>query len=286
MLARLSKTLLVLIACALALNACSRMDLAYRNLDRLVPWSLDDYLAMNREQKTLLDERLKQHLAWHCKTQLPGYLEWLDRIRDMVAQDQVTDQALRQRTVEAREAIGRVAAAITPSAIELLRGMSDPQVSEMREAFAEDIAERQKQYVDTPLPKQIERRAERMEKRLSSWFGELSPAQRQRVQTWSQALGEQNREWIANRQHWQQQLLLAMAQRNDPSFDGRMATLLQHKESLWTPAYRAAFHNTEQQARSLLIDLVQSSTPAQRDYLLQRLAKVRSQFSQLKCLNG
>ncbi|HAB03717.1 MAG TPA: hypothetical protein DCE25_12640, partial [Pseudomonas sp.] len=83
MLARLSKTLLVLIACALALNACSRMDLAYRNLDRLVPWSLDDYLAMNREQKTLLDERLKQHLAWHCKTQLPGYLEWLDRIRDM-----------------------------------------------------------------------------------------------------------------------------------------------------------------------------------------------------------
>ncbi|WP_145186274.1 DUF6279 family lipoprotein [Pseudomonas sp. URMO17WK12:I11] len=286
MLARLSKTLLVLIACALALNACSRMDLAYRNLDRLVPWSLDDYLAMNREQKTLLDERLKQHLAWHCKTQLPGYLEWLDRIRDMVAQDQVTDQALRQRTVEAREAIGRVAAAITPSAIELLRGMSDPQVSEMREAFAEDIAERQKKYVDTPLPKQIERRAERMEKRLSSWFGELSPAQRQRVQAWSQALGEQNREWIANRQHWQQQLLLAMAQRNDPSFDGRMATLLQHKESLWTPAYRAAFHNTEQQARSLLIDLVQSSTPAQRDYLLQRLAKVRSQFSQLKCLNG
>ncbi|WP_313455774.1 DUF6279 family lipoprotein [Pseudomonas sp.] len=286
MLARLSKTLLVLIACALALNACSRMDLAYRNLDRLVPWSLDDYLAMNREQKTLLDERLKQHLAWHCKTQLPGYLEWLDRIRDMVAQDQVTDQALQQRTVEAREAIGRVAAAITPSAIELLRGMNDQQVSEMREAFAEDIAERQKKYVDTPLPKQIERRAERMEKRLSSWFGQLSPAQRQRVQAWSQALGEQNREWIANRQHWQQQLLLAMAQRNDPSFDGRMATLLQHKESLWTPAYRAAFHNTEQQARSLLIDLVQSSTPPQRDYLLQRLAKVRSQFSQLKCLNG
>lgn len=286
MLARLSKTLLVLIACALALNACSRMDLAYRNLDRLVPWSLDDYLAMNREQKTLLDERLKQHLAWHCKTQLPGYLEWLDRIRDMVAQDQVTDQALQQRTVEAREAIGRVAAAITPSAIELLRGMNDQQVSEMREAFAEDIAERQKKYVDTPLPKQIERRAERMEKRLSSWFGELSPAQRQRVQAWSQALGEQNREWIANRQHWQQQLLLAMAQRNDPSFDDRMATLLQHKESLWTPTYRAAFQNTEQQARSLLIDLVQSSTPAQRDYLLQRLAKVRSQFSQLKCLNG
>ncbi|MGB8971115.1 MAG: DUF6279 family lipoprotein, partial [Pseudomonas capeferrum] len=103
---RLFKPLLIAVAFALALAACSRIDLAYRNLDRLVPWSLGDYLDMNREQKVLLDERLKQHLAWHCKTQLPSYLDWLDRVRTMVAEDQVTDQALQQRTREARAAIG------------------------------------------------------------------------------------------------------------------------------------------------------------------------------------
>ena len=54
---RLSKALLVAIGCALALAACSRIDLAYRNLDRLVPWSLGDYLAMNSEQKAMLDDR-------------------------------------------------------------------------------------------------------------------------------------------------------------------------------------------------------------------------------------
>lgn len=170
--ARLPKALLIAVGFALALAACSRIDLAYRNLDRLVPWSLDDYLDMNREQKTLLDDRLREHLAWHCKTQLPGYLDWLDRVRDMVADDQVTDQALQQRTREAREAIGRVAEEITPSATGLLRGMSDTQVAEMRDAFREDISERQKQYVDTPLPKQIARRTERMEKRLTPWLGE------------------------------------------------------------------------------------------------------------------
>lgn len=137
---------------ALALAACSRIDLAYRNLDRLVPWSLGDYLDMNSEQKALLDDRLREHLAWHCKTQLPGYIDWLDRVRGMVADGQVTDQALQQRTREAREAIGRVAEEITPSATELLRGMSDSQVAEMREAFREDISERQKKYVDTRCP--------------------------------------------------------------------------------------------------------------------------------------
>ncbi|MFI8556482.1 DUF6279 family lipoprotein [Pseudomonas putida] len=283
---RLSKALLITFGFIVALAACTRIDLAYRNLDRLVPWSLDDYLDMNSEQKALLDDRLKQHLAWHCKTQLPGYLDWLDRVRDMVADDQVTDQSVQQRTDEARQAIGRVAEAITPSAAELLRGMSDAQVAEMRETFRDDISERQKKYVDTPLAEQIARRAERMEKRLTPWFGELTPAQQQRVRVWAQALGDQNREWIANRAHWQQQLLLAMNQRNDASFEPRLATLLQRKESLWTPAYKAAYQNTERQARSLLVDLVQQSTPQQRRFLQDRLSKVRADFSGLKCLKS
>ncbi|MEX0295369.1 DUF6279 family lipoprotein [Pseudomonas putida] len=283
---RLSKALIIATAFALALVACSRIDLAYRNLDRLVPWSLDDYLAMNRDQRSLLDERLKQHLAWHCTTELPGYLDWLDRVRSMVAAGQVTDQALQQRMNEARQAIGRVAEAITPSAAELLRGMSDAQVAQLGEALREDISERQEKYVDTPLSKQVARRAERMEKRLTPWFGELTAAQRQRVQTWAQALGDQNRQWIANRAHWQQQLMMAMNQRSDESFEPRLAQLLQRKESLWTAQYRAAFENSEQQTRSLLIDLLQQSSPAQRQYLQGRLAKVRTDFSELKCLKG
>ncbi|VVM49370.1 hypothetical protein PS623_00667 [Pseudomonas fluorescens] len=277
---------LVALLCAATLFGCSRIDLAYRNLDTLVPWSLGDYLDMNREQKNWLDQRLQAHLAWHCSTQLPGYLDWLDRMRAMVAEDQVTDQALQQRTAEAREAIARVTEAITPSAVELLRGMDDQQVEEMRQAFADDIGDRQRTYVDTPLAKQISKRAERMEKRTKPWLGELNAAQRLRVQNWSQALGDQNRQWIANRAHWQQQLLLAMQQRATPSFEPRIAQLLQHKESLWTQDYRKAFNNTELQARGLLVDLIKNSTPAQRQFLQERLSKVRTSFSELKCLKG
>lgn len=277
---------LLLIVASLLMLACSRIDLAYRNLDVLVPWSLGDYLDMNREQKNWLDQRLKQHLAWHCQTQLPGYLAWLDQIRQMVAENDVTDQQLQQRTAEAREAIGRVTEAITPSAAELLRGMDDQQVHEMREAFSEDIRKRQAEYVDIPLARQIDRRAERMEKRLKPWLGELNAEQRVRVMAWSQALGEQNRQWIANRAHWQQQLSLALDQRHDASFGPRLAQLLQHKERLWTPQYRAAFQNTEAQARSLLVDLMRQSSPAQRQFLQDRLSKVRADFSGMKCLKG
>lgn len=283
---RLTKALLMVVALALVLAACNRIDLAYRNLDRLVPWSLGDYLDMNREQKRLLDERLKEQLAWHCRTQLPGYLDWLDRVQGMVASDNVTDTTLQQRTAEARQAIGRVAEQITPSASELLRGMSDAQVAEMRQAFRQDIDKRRQTYAETPLPKQVAQRATRMEKRLEPWLGELTPEQRLRVMSWSQALGDQNRSAIANRAHWQQQLALAMEQRASPGFEPRLAQLLQRKESLWTPEYRQAFQNSEQQARSLLVDLMKQSSPAQRQFLQQKLNKVRTDFSELKCLKG
>lgn len=63
------------------LTACSRLDLAYRNLDRLLTWRIDSYLDLNDEQKAWLEPRLDQHLAWHCSTQLPQLASWLDQDR-------------------------------------------------------------------------------------------------------------------------------------------------------------------------------------------------------------
>ena len=285
-LSKLFRPLLLLMLPGLLLIGCSRIDVAYRNLDVLVPWSLGDYLAMNRQQKTWLDDRLKTHLAWHCRTQLPGYLTWLDGIRQMVASNDVTDEQLKVRTQQAKQAVAEVAEQILPSATQLLRGMDDAQVSELREAFAEDISERQAKYVKTPLAKQIQQRQQRMEKRLTPWLGELNPQQRLRIAQWSQALGEQNRQWIANRAHWQAQFSAAMDQRGSAAFEPQLEQLLKHRERLWTPEYRIAYQRTEQQARSLLVDLMAQSSEQQRRHLQGKLTKVQEDFSKLKCLQS
>jgi hypothetical protein len=270
----------------LALGACSRMGLAYRNLDVIIPWTLSDYLDMNGEQKSWLNERLKEHLSWHCTTQMPGYLDWLDRLQTMIATNQVTDDALKARTAEAEKAIAETAREITPSAIELLQGLDDNQVAEMNEAFAKDQRKRQERYVKPPLDQQIKQRGERMVKRLNEWLGPLDPSQQQRVMAWSNALGDQNTQWIANRVHWQKQFSAAVAQRQAPQFPQRIETLLVNRESLWTPAYRQAFANTEAQARALFVDLMAQSTPQQRERLLTKIEGVKKDFSDLKCLKS
>lgn len=278
------KHLSLLLPLCLALTACNRVDLAYRNLDTIIPWTLNDYLNMDREQKDWLEERLEEHLQWHCATQLPDYLDWFTRARQMVITRQVTDTALQARTLEAKQAIARTARQITPSAVELLRGMNDQQVNEMKQAFAKDVRERQEKYVKPPLARQIQRRSQRMDKRLTDWLGPLNKAQQQRVLAWSTALGDQNRQWIANRAHWQALFSQAMDQRHNSDFAQRIETLLVDRESLWTPAYRQANANAEVQARRLLVDLMADSSDEQRQHLQNRIDKVRGQFSALKCL--
>ena len=280
------KLLVVLLTLSLVLAGCNRVGLAYRNLDVIIPWTLNDYLDMNAGQKSWFNDTLKEHLAWHCTTQLPGYLDWLDRLQQMVDNNQVTDAALQARTSEAKQAIAEVAREITPSAIQLLQGLDDQQVKDMGDALAKDLRKRQDEYLKPPLAQQIKERAERMSKRLVAWMGPLSPSQQNRVTAWSIALGEQNQEWIGNRAHWQAQFIDALQQRHSADFPQKIQQLLVDRESLWTPQYRTAYAQTEAAARGLIIDLMAESTAQQRQTLTQKIGKVRSDFQALKCLKA
>lgn len=280
------KFLVVLLTLSLVLAGCNRVGLAYRNLDVIIPWTLNDYLDMNAGQKSWFNDTLKDHLAWHCTTQLPGYLDWLDRLQQMVDNNQVTDAALQARTVEAKQAIAEVAREITPSAIQLLQGLDDQQVKEMSDALAKDLRKRQDEYLKPPLAQQIKERAQRMSKRLDAWIGPLSDSQQNRVTAWSIALGEQNQEWIGNRARWQAQFIAAVQQRHSADFPQKMQQLLVDRESLWTPEYKAAYARTETAARSLIVDLMAESTPQQRMKLTQKIDGVRSDFKALKCLKA
>ncbi|WP_456292582.1 DUF6279 family lipoprotein [Pseudomonas sp. AK106] len=265
------------------LAGCSQIGLTYRHLDFIIPWSLNDYLDMNASQKDWLDERLKEHLSWHCTTQIPGYLDWLDRLQGMVENNQVNQEQLKARTAEARQAIATLSKEITPSAVELLRQLDDQQVGEMQAAFAKDLRKHENEFVDQPLDKQINERAQRMEKRLTPWMGKLNAAQQARVMQWSTSLGEQNRLWIDNRAHWQSLLLAAVKQRKTGDFDQKIASLLQDRQTFWTPEYRAAYDHTEQAAISLIADLMAQSTGDQRQKLLAKIADVRKDFTDLSC---
>lgn len=263
--------------------ACSRIGFVYRNLDTFIPWSVNDYLDMTPQQRDDFDAALHEHLSWHCQTQLPEYLAWLDKLQEMIDGGQVSEAELSQRFAEAKVAIGNIATEITPSSVRLLRELDDAQVQELRENLAKDAKKHRKEYLDPPLRQQIDERAERMQKRLEPWLGDLSNLQQARVKAWSESLADQNARWLANRSHWQAMFLDALAHRYDADFPQRMRDLLEKRELLWSDDYRQAFDRTEHAAVTLLVDLYASASPAQRTRLSQRLANLRQQLRDIRC---
>ncbi|WP_240008758.1 DUF6279 family lipoprotein [Aquipseudomonas campi] len=279
----LRRRAIALLCVTLLLGACSRIDLAYRNLDWLISWSLDDYLQLNSTQKDWLKPRLREHLDWHCSTQLPAYSAWLQRSAALVEQPQLQPEQLQAQFSEFRQALDAIAVEITPTGTELLRGLNPLQVQELEAAMAQEDAELRAEYLEPAMEEQITRRRERMEERLQPWFGQLNDAQRGHVAIWASQLGEQNRLWLDNRAHWQAKLRAALESRRGADFDVRLQSLLQQRAQHWTPAYREQFERSQQLLAELFSNLLNAADNPQRQHLQQRLAALRQDLDSLAC---
>ncbi|WP_312956076.1 DUF6279 family lipoprotein [Pseudomonas songnenensis] len=279
-----TRLLLLTLLTALLISGCSRATLVYRNLDMLVPWSLNDYLDLDRSQQRDLRERLRQHLAWHCSTQLPELLASLQQLERESASGRLEREDLAPHYHGVREAMHSIAVEVTPTATDLLRALSDAQVDELRRSLAENRREHRGKYLEPPLEQQIRERAERMQERLQYWFGPLNAEQRQRVLLWAHTLGEQNRRWLDNRERWQQMLLAAVEERHADDFDARIARLLQEREALMNESDRATLQRAERAGLDLVADLHALADDGQRAHLTNRLAQLQTDFGSLKCL--
>lgn len=277
------RSLLLLMALSVLLAACSRVGLAYRNLDWLIPWRLNDYLSLNREQKVWLKPRLQAHLEWHCSSELPRYIDWLQRSEALLEQAQPSASQLSEQFAELDGALKRITGEITPSAIELLQSLNPRQVAELYAAMDEDNREDRQVFLEPPLATQISRRATRMQQRLRPWLGRLNDAQQARIAEWAQTLGEQNRLWLDNRLRWQTEFRVALDARRSADFPARLTRLLQERESVYEAGYRAAYSRSRQALAELLSDLLESADSKQRERLTARLRDLRRDLAQLAC---
>lgn len=273
----------LLITGVLLLTSCSRLELGYRNLDWLIPWSMDNYVTLSKDQKAWLKPRLASHIAWNCKTQLPLYADWLQRSAALVAEPQPDAASFDARFSEFRQGIDAIVVQVTPDLTELLRGMNPAQVKELEQNLARQNKEQREDYLNMPLAEQIEERAERMEDRLQPWFGRLHNEQKARVRAWSQQLGTYNQGWLDNNLRWQQAFLAAVQDRKSADFPTQMKRLLQERMSVWTPAYQEQFIGAQHALSELFKDLLANADQPQRERLANRLEGARKQLREMAC---
>ncbi|TWI50964.1 hypothetical protein IQ22_03664 [Pseudomonas duriflava] len=267
----------------LALTACNRIGFAYKHLDTLTPWYVDDYLDLDSTQRRWLDTAISQHLQWHCREELPRYIEWMEHMKPLAQASSVSTDVILEQITTARRAVDAIALEITPTAITLLQGLNDQQVAHLNNKLHEDLEELRKKHVSPSRGEQIHERSERMKDRMTFWLGSLSEQQQARILQWAVQLGDHNKVWLDNRTHWQKELHMALTERTSADFPSRLTALLQNRERFWTATYQREFSRIQTLTAQLVAELLTMRSPLQRQHTIDRLTELQSDLQPYRC---
>ena len=131
---------------ALFISACSSTTFFYNRLDFLIPWYLDRYVDLDREQDRFLDRQLAPFLAWHREEELPRYLTLLEET-EQALDEPVTAQMIEDLSLSVEAAYERVEVRGLEWMISLGEQLSDEQLAE----FIDELRERRSLGVQHPL---------------------------------------------------------------------------------------------------------------------------------------
>lgn len=274
-----------LLLCALAalLAGCS-MRIAYSHLDWLLPWYVGDYVTLERDQRRLLDARLADRLAWHCRHQLGPYVDLLRGLESDLRRGSVSAAELDRHLARGEALWQTLMEAIVPDARELLAVLDDRQVEELAAAFARRNREAREDFLDGTPEERNARRAERMEKRLRTWFGGLEPAQRRLVAQWSETLQPDTEQWLTNRERWQAGLLAGLERRAEPAaLEAALRPLLTAADRDWPADYRRRLAANRMRTLELVAAIHAAATPRQREHLFGEIDAWVRQFERRSC---
>ncbi|MCF8154187.1 MAG: DUF6279 family lipoprotein, partial [Rhodoferax sp.] len=73
-------------ALVLGLQGCSTVRLGYNQAPLVVDWYLTDYVDFNAAQKPALKTALEQVHVWHRQTQLPAYIDSLQKMQRQITE--------------------------------------------------------------------------------------------------------------------------------------------------------------------------------------------------------
>lgn len=273
---------LTLIA-ALVLAGCSSTRLAYRYADWGVVWWVEDYVSLDREQKQQLNRDLDSLHQWHCSAELPRYSAWLDQLEADVASGPPDVDTIHYHQQQLLEFVPGLLTEALPIAVNLLQSLSDQQVAELARNMAKDQEELEQEMLAGNSDEMAQARAERTEKRVERWLGDLNTKQQTLVQHWSANRGEQTEIWLQGRRNWQQALLATLEDRDQPDFTASIRELVVNSEQARGPEYQAMMEESQQAMTSLMHDLIQAGDRRHREQLQARANKLNRDFTALTC---
>lgn len=192
---------LAAIILSVSLFAGCTATFTYNHLDWLIPWYVNDYVDLSRDQRRLLKERLAPLLQWHREEELVRYIELLNRIESDLS-GAVTADHVQAWIDEIILAVERVEEIMMSVALDFGETVSDAQMNEFIESLWEQQGEYEEEFLSRSDEEYVQDNFDNLADFLDRFVGRLSPGQEQQLREASGSLRRFDAVWLEERKKW------------------------------------------------------------------------------------
>lgn len=263
------------LALALALAACSAIKLGYNSLPNLAYFWLDGYVDFSDEQAPLVRDEIAALQAWHRQAELPRLHEMLVRM-EQLAPGEVSPQQACAVVAEVQARLNAVADRAEPRVAALASTLTGRELRHLARKFRRNNERYQQEWLALPLAEQHDKRFQKMLERMETVYGRLDEPQRavlrQRIQQSAFDAARSHAEW-QRRQQDLLQVLRRVSHRGVPEAEARslLRGWFARIEKAPDPAYRAYQETLLQEGCTTFSVVHQSTTARQREQAVRQL---------------
>jgi hypothetical protein len=271
--------LTLLLAFALSATGCG-VKMAYNNVDRLIKWSMDDYMKLDPAQEAYFQSELDAVLYWHRTTQLPVYAKAIREFDTEIANGAtVEDLFVFNKEVEGWW--DRVLEESMPLSTELMYSATDAQLDQFAVQYEKDIKKYIKPY-EKLTPEARRARWARDFRDYFEYFTRLNNEQKQLIVAQSQRFVPDDQSWADYRRRYGA-ALIALVRERQPyvQFSRAYRDMTFGRERWYGDEYAAALASNKDLYRDVTLALLGSLTADQRRELSKSLQDVAKDLDEL-----
>lgn len=274
--------LIVSIAALTLTAACSDMggsaiNIAYDHADWLAAHKVARYVDLDKPQTVALRAALDHLHAWHRSHELPVYAALLDQAAERMRRPlERGDIAWMMQEIDERRRVGAIQAVdeLGPVFLTLTR----EQKTQLADSLARDNAHFIKTHLVADGNKQVHERTDWLAAHVERWIGDLTPAQRARVNAVAVATPDYPAARAAERRRRQLRFVQLMEQQHDEqTLRMPLIALLATPRLSAGVAYRSAAERYEAELTQMVLDLDRMLSPQQRTTAISRLHRYATQ---------
>lgn len=272
-----TRKLLAVMLLTLLAAGCT-MSFTYNHLDWLIPWYVDDYVDLSRQQRQLLQGQLGPVLQWHREEELERYLELLHRIEADLA-GEVTAEQVRSWADEIIAAVERVEENMVSVALQFGATLIDEQLAEFMESVWEEHREYEEEFLGRTDEEYIEENAENLEEFLERFTGRLNDEQEAILRQAAESLQRFDAVWVEDHEKWLN-TLGPLLQRK-PGWENDVREAYANRTRQQSPEYKALLEYNKEVVSQAIADVLNSLNDKQRNHLDDEIEDFRSLVQRL-----